>query len=82
MSPRLERLERWQSIGIPKGASIWDVICGARDVADLDDNGKAMLQEMLHDDLPVRDTIEERMTAALADSANPRPGGPACSGHE
>jgi hypothetical protein len=62
---RLERLEQWQSAGV----SIWDVFFGERDVADLDDNGKAILQQVLNDAQPVRDTIEERIAAALANPA-------------
>jgi hypothetical protein len=64
---RLERLERRR----PAAASIWDVLCGARDVEDLDDAGKAVLQQLMDADL-TRDPIEEEI-AALADPAIPPP---------
>jgi hypothetical protein len=62
---RLERLERLEHKQ-PSGVSIWDVIWGTADVADLDDNGKAIWQQMLEIPNPVPDTIEEMIDAALA----------------
>jgi hypothetical protein len=73
---RLERLERRK----PAGVYFWDVILGAGDVADLDDNGKAILQQMLDAADPELDTIEERIFAILADAANrpPSTSSPGC----
>ena len=57
---RVEQLERGQASGV----SIWDVICGARDLEDLDDVGQATLR-LLDDVGQTRDTIEERIIALL-----------------
>jgi len=65
---RLERLERRR----PAGVSIWDVIWGARDAEDLDDAGKAILQQLMDADL-TRDPIEEAIAAVASDPAIPPP---------
>jgi hypothetical protein len=65
---RLERLERWQ----PARVSIWDVLCGLGDPEDLDDAGKAILQQLMDADV-TRDPIEEEIAAALLDRAVPPP---------
>jgi hypothetical protein len=64
---RLERLERWR----PGRISIWQVLRGNTDMADLNDVDKALLQQALDCD-PARDVIEERI-AAVADPAPPLP---------
>ncbi len=79
---RLERLERARREGRerarPAGASIWDVICGARDLEDLDEAGRATLRQMLDASGAGHDAVEERLAAALWKSAVPLPptGGP------
>jgi hypothetical protein len=61
MSRRVEHPERGQASGV----SIWDVICGARDLEDLDDVGQARLRRLLDDAGQTRETIEERIIALL-----------------
>ncbi len=60
---RLERLERWR----PAGVSVWDVLLGDRDAEELDENGKAYLEQILTNAELEVDTIEERIAAVLAD---------------
>jgi hypothetical protein len=71
---RLERLERRR----PACVSFWDVLWGGRDLEDLDDAGKAMLQQLVDFD-PSRDPIEEEIAALSGPATPPPPTGDPCS---
>ncbi|HZT81630.1 MAG TPA: hypothetical protein VFA26_15495 [Gemmataceae bacterium] len=58
---RLERLERAR----PARVSMWDVICGARDLEDLDEADQATLRRLLDAAGAGHDAVEERMAALL-----------------
>jgi hypothetical protein len=65
---RVRRLERLLPSSRGPAATFWDVFLGGRDVADLDEAGKALWQDLeqrLKDFDPERDEIEERIAAIL-----------------
>ena len=66
---RLERLERAHPVWI----SLWDVICGACALEELDDLGQATLRGRLNDVGQARDTIEERIIDILNPTVPPPP---------